>query len=308
MKIIKTGSVAGAGDVAQELTAINAFAKTALTEEQVYIFPVLLCDNDVDRDFERFTEETLHTLQELFVGATGICDHEWKSGGQVARIYRTELLTDPVRLTQLGTPYMYLKGWAYMLRTEGNAELITQIEGGIRRETSVGCAVARRLCSICGEDMGGASCHHVPGETYGGALCFAELSGAVDAYEWSFVAVPAQRSAGVLKRFEGAETLKAFLQEGEGKRFAGALEALEKQAALGRRYMDGLRGEVLRLALLCDRQLHAGLKSGAQHMEEAELLELKAAFEARLAEKLPMRTQLSGRGETVAFDGGAYQI
>lgn len=308
MKIIKTGSVGGTGDVAQELTAINAFAKTALTEEQVYIFPVLLCDNEVDRDFERFTEDTLRALQELFVGATGICDHEWKSGGQVARIYRTELMTDPVRLTQTGVPYVYLKGWAYMLRTEGNAELIAQIEGGIRRETSVGCAVARRVCSICGEEMDGTVCHHVPGETYSGALCYAELTGAVDAYEWSFVAVPAQRSAGVIKRFEGAEALKAFLEEGEGKRFAGALETLEKQAALGRRYMDSLRGEVLRLALVCDRQLHAGLKNGAQNMEEAELLALKSAFEARLAEKLPMRTQLPGRGETVAFDGGAYQI
>ena len=34
----------------RELEAVNRFAKTVLTEEQVYIFSVRLCDNEVDRD------------------------------------------------------------------------------------------------------------------------------------------------------------------------------------------------------------------------------------------------------------------
>ena len=41
-------------DIREELNYINQFAKTALTEEQVYAFGVRLCDNEVDRDFERF--------------------------------------------------------------------------------------------------------------------------------------------------------------------------------------------------------------------------------------------------------------
>ena len=40
----------------------TAFAKTVLTEEQVYIFSVRLCDNEVDRDLERFAAEALETL------------------------------------------------------------------------------------------------------------------------------------------------------------------------------------------------------------------------------------------------------
>jgi hypothetical protein len=59
---------------------VNAFAKAQLRPEDVYIFSVLLCDNEVDRDFESFTEDTLGELAELFTGKTGICDHEWKSG------------------------------------------------------------------------------------------------------------------------------------------------------------------------------------------------------------------------------------
>ena len=43
----------------RELEAVNRFAKTVLTEEQVYIFSVRLCDNEVDRDFERFPAQTL---------------------------------------------------------------------------------------------------------------------------------------------------------------------------------------------------------------------------------------------------------
>lgn len=139
MKIIKDGSAAGGVCTEEELEAVNAFARTELRAEDVYIFSVLLCDNEVDRDFERFSESTLRELGELFVGVTGICDHDWRSGNQVARIYRTELITESDRTTSYGSPYVYLKGYAYMLRTESNSELIAEIDGGIKRETSVGC-------------------------------------------------------------------------------------------------------------------------------------------------------------------------
>jgi hypothetical protein len=153
MRITKAGTAGGTGGAA-EMEAINAFAKTELTPEEVYTFSVLLCDNEVDRDFERFTEKTLSELRELFVGKTGIADHDWSAGSQKARIYRAEVVTDPLRKNSLGMPYTYLRGFAYMLRTGGNGELIAEIEGGIKKETSVGCSVAGALCSICGEELG----------------------------------------------------------------------------------------------------------------------------------------------------------
>ena len=177
MKIIKDGSASGSVCAEQELQAINAFAKTQLTADEVYAFQVLLCDNEVDRDFERFSVSTLRELSELFVGATGICDHDWRSENQVARIYRTELVTEKGKTTSCGEAYVYLKGFAYMLRTEANAELIAQIEGGIKRETSVGCSVAQSICSICGAEIG--TCSHEKGKVYGGERCCAVLTGAV---------------------------------------------------------------------------------------------------------------------------------
>ena len=53
---------ASCGTTDEELARINAFAKTALKPEEVYTFAVKLCDNEVDRDYERFPRQTLETL------------------------------------------------------------------------------------------------------------------------------------------------------------------------------------------------------------------------------------------------------
>ena len=104
----------------EELAQINRFARTELTEEQVYIFSVRLCDNEVDRDFERFDTDALTKLGELFVGKSGIFDHQWSAQGQTARIYRTEVIREPARRTAAQDSYQWLKAWAYLLRTEKN--------------------------------------------------------------------------------------------------------------------------------------------------------------------------------------------
>ena len=51
-----------------ELAAINRFAKSPLRAEEVYTFSLRLCDNEVDRDWERFDTAALNTLGDLFVG------------------------------------------------------------------------------------------------------------------------------------------------------------------------------------------------------------------------------------------------
>lgn len=98
-------------DIREELAHINQFAKTELTEEQVYAFSVRLCDNEVDRDFERFDTSALERLGELFVGKSGIFDHQWSAQGQTARIYRTEVVRESAVVTAGGDAYCWLKGW-----------------------------------------------------------------------------------------------------------------------------------------------------------------------------------------------------
>ena len=264
---------------AEDLALINGLAKAELTAEQVYVFTLRLCDNEVDRDFERFDSEALERLGELFVGRSGIFDHQWSARGQAARLYKTEVVREPGRHTRAGDGYRWLKGWAYLLRTEKNGDLIAEIEGGIKKEVSVGCSAGRCACSVCGAEDG--ACGHVPGQVYDGALCFRELRDITDAYEWSFVAVPAQRAAGVLKRFG---------RERDGDR------TLRKEAALGRKYLRELRREVARLAMLADDEADgAVLARAAERLEEPELLELRRSYAARAAKRFPVPVQLRRR-------------
>ena len=261
-----------------ELELINAMSKKTLTADEVYAFAVRLCDNQVDRDGERFPVETLEELAGLFVGKSGIFDHQWSAMGQTARIYRTELVREEGTLTQAGEPLCYLKGYAYMLRTDRNRDLIAEIEGGIKKEVSVGCAVAQSRCSICGENI--RDCPHEKGMTYDGRLCWADLVGATDAYEWSFVAVPAQKEAGVMK---------SMRQD---------MEQLEREAALGRKYMQRLKDEVVRLGGLTELGLEQDtLKAIAGRLEEPELEELRAAFQRQTDKSWGAESQLKGLEE-----------
>ena len=39
----------------EELALINKYTRRQLSKDEVYVFSVVLCDNDIDRDGERFT-------------------------------------------------------------------------------------------------------------------------------------------------------------------------------------------------------------------------------------------------------------
>ena len=184
----------------EALDKINALTRRKFKAEELYTFPVVLCHNDIDRDYERFSDNALDKMAELFVGKTGIFDHNASAENQAARIYDAEVVTDAEKSTAWGGEYRCLRAYAYMVRTEANADLITEIDAGIKKEVSVSCSALNRTCSICGADMN-TGCEHIKGHEYGGKVCHTVLDGITDAYEWSFVAVPAQPGAGVTKQY-----------------------------------------------------------------------------------------------------------
>lgn len=236
-----------------DMELINRLSRKTLTENEVYIFPVTLCDNEIDRDFESFSVEALHTLGELFIGKTGISDHSMRSSDQTARIFTTWVEETPGRVTQRGEPYTALKAKAYMVRTAKNEDLIKEIDAGIRKEVSVSCSVKKHNCSVCGKER----CQHIRGRKYGPVMCFTLLSEPTDAYEWSFVAVPAQREAGVTKAFKNKERekmespmemiLSAFEGREEKSMVCEYIDRLEKEASDGRSYRSELCKEVKKL-------------------------------------------------------------
>lgn len=278
----EAAAAAGGAPTAAQMEAINALAKARLNPEQVYVFSLRLCDDQVDRDFERFHEGALPGLARLFVGKTGIVDHKWSAENQVARIFETQVVQEK--------GVSFIKAWAYIRRGGANEEIIADIEAGIKKEVSVGCAMARAVCSVCGSEYG--ACGHVKGERYDGELCCAVLQEPVDAYEFSFVAVPAQREAGVLKAMGAGLSLKELAQAQGAQR---EYQALCKEAELGRRYRRELEDSIVRLGLSLELGVEAAvLRSLASTAGTGDLTALKKALEDCLAESLPVVMQLGG--------------
>ncbi len=206
-------------DPVADIDLINKYSVKTLAPADVFCFSLILCDNEVDRDIERFTNASLDKLAPLFLGKSVLFDHRWSAEKQVARLYRT-FVEELKEKTLTGDAKRVLRGSAYMLRTEENAPLIAAIEGGIKKEVSVGCSMESRICSICGGKFqynwqtGKMLCenNHFMGDKYDGKLCVGDLNDPKDAYEVSFVAVPAQRGAGVTKGVEDLSEVVELLK------------------------------------------------------------------------------------------------
>ena len=204
--IKKSASVGGLEITDAELALINKQTIKALTAEQVFTFKVAICDNQIDRDYEKFSDSALTELSKLYVGKTIISDHSASSKNQCARIYSTEIV-EKGEIKQL-------VAHCYSVRTESNKDFITEVEAGIKKEVSVGCRMGEVVCSVCGADNRKAWCDHYGGREYDGKQCYFTLNKALDAYEVSFVAVPAQPNAGVTKNY-GGEKPKTTIEQDE---------------------------------------------------------------------------------------------
>lgn len=273
-----------------ELELIGQFARKKLNADELYTFSLILCDNEIDRDSEKFTVSALHTLAKLFVGKTGIFDHNMKSKDQTARIYAAEVMTDPQRKTADGEDYTYIKAKAYMVRTEKNKDLIAEIDAGIKKETSVGCCIKDISCSICGRNIKTEGCEHQKGKVYGGKLCCYLLSEPTDAYEWSFVAVPAQKNAGVIKSFNPAQET-------------------EKLAEWANEYRNELKADIIRSASsVIPEMKSAALDEICDSLSLGMLREMKNAFGMSAKKNLPVVRQLDCKQADGENENSEYKI
>lgn len=295
------------GATPEDMEKINKYTRRPYKADEVYVFSVVLCDNDVDRDFERFTVEALFEMEKLFVGKTGICDHNPKAENQTARLFDCKVEARQDKKTQTGDEYFCLTGRAYMPRTAENQPLINRIESGICKEVSVGLSAKSRVCSVCSKQSG--ECSHIPGHTYGSRLCYFELSQVNDAYEWSFVAVPAQREAGVVKHYENhrgkdKDTMKeimknlesaqgAVLSVEDSKRLVSYIKRLEKRALAADEVREEIQTEVLRLAVASGTSLsEATIKNVLSLLSISELREFMEVFRKNTEKAYAPKPQL----------------
>lgn len=238
-------------DPERDLPLIRQLTKAELKPEDVYCCRIVLADNDIDRDGEQFSPAALKSMAELFVGKPGIFDHAWSAHNQAARVYRTAVEAAE-RKNTAGEPLMELAADAYLLRA-GNDRLIADIEGGILREVSVGVSGPRPVCSVCGSPKHG--CEHRAGQEYGGKQCWFRYDKIEDVYEFSFVAVPAQRGAGVRKCYDPRDPANEFLRRLE----TGAYDRDERVLSAA---AQGIRAAALR-----DRQRKALFEENAKYMK-----------------------------------------
>lgn len=291
-----------------ELEKINSFAVNPLKSDEVFTFNVVLCDNEVDRDLERFDSDALEKLSRLFVGKPGIFDHSMKSSDQTARIFETSVVKDNSKRTSYGEVYTYLKAKAYMPLIDKNADLVKEIGAGIKKEVSINCSVSKKICSICKKDARSSLCSHVKGNTYANKVCHHILCDATDAYEWSFVAVPAQKNAGITKSFKerkvdflnsdifsvlksAEDTITLSKQQSED--LLCEIEKLEKRAKDGDEYRSFLKGEIMRLAVGAMPFMSAkSIESVCDSLTTGELKNLKNDFE-KTCEKSGGKPQLA---------------
>ena len=312
----------------EDLALINSHSRKALGRDDVYTFKLTLCDNEIDRDLEQFSPEALASLAPLFVGKTGIFDHSMKSRDQTARIFKTAVEAPEGRQNSLGQPYVKLTACAYMPKTEKNAPIIDEIDAGILKEISVGCSVGKINCSVCGADLRKSPCTHIKGEAYSGKPCYHILSEPRDAYEWSFVAVPAQINAGVSKSFniqnerhgetKMSDILKmlkesengATLTKAQALEFAENYEFALKLAEYGEKYRSDMCDKLSALCAVALPEMDLKIFYGiADKLDVKELSALHKALESRAAQIIPPTVQLAPKAQkTAALNHNEFKI
>ena len=204
----------------EELKKINKFTLAPLKAEEVFTFKLIMGDNGLDdRNYEPFNLNALKDLKKLYIGKTMIKDHKRTADNQIARVYDTELVQDSSKVTGAGEIFTKFIAKCYMVKTEKNADLIAEIKAGIKKEVSTSCRPKHAYCSICGVDNMKNYFIHDWGKDYdtqeGKKTCYFTLDGAKEAYEVSFVAVPAQPRAGTTKNYGGKKIEKEENKDNE---------------------------------------------------------------------------------------------
>jgi len=171
-----------AGDEGDTSAAVNRYALRALEREEYAVFTLDLCHNQVDRHFSRFPEEELARIDAMTPGRPLMERHDLRGTLPRGMFFRSRLHREGEMVS--------VRPEVYVMRTVENGDFITNIEGGVYRETSIGFSFRLPECSICGKDL--RTCEHIPGHTYGEATCHFIMRDVMEVIEGSVVSSGSQ--------------------------------------------------------------------------------------------------------------------
>ena len=155
------GSESGVTDA--DLAQINRFTLKPLTADDVAVFGMDLCNDQIDRHHSRFPHEELTRINEMIVGKPLMQLHQTSERQPSGTFFQSHIYKQSGRRAAVDGAAWSVRPDSYILR-EGNEELIRNIEGGVYRGTSIGFSFERPECSICESDL--RECSHWPGEEY----------------------------------------------------------------------------------------------------------------------------------------------
>ena len=175
---------AGPGEGEGLLAQVNSFALRPLALEEFVVFTMDLCHNQMDRHFSRFPDEELERINRMVPGRPLMERHDLRGTLPRGTFFRSALHNDEAR------GRLSVRPDVYVLRTPDNSGFILNIEGGVYRETSIGFSFRTPECAICGKDL--RTCDHVPGRTYGDAVCHYVMRDVLEVIEGSVVPTGSQ--------------------------------------------------------------------------------------------------------------------
>jgi hypothetical protein len=182
------------------LAQVNSFALRPLAMDEFVVFTMDLCHNQMDRHFSRFPDEELEKINRMVPGRPLMERHDLRGTLPRGTFFRSALHNDDAR------GRLSVRPDVYVLRTPDNASFIQNIEGGVYRETSIGFSFKTPECALCGKDL--RTCDHVPGRTYGDAVCHYVMRDVLEVIEGSVVPTGSQGTAFV-PRSQNANALSS---------------------------------------------------------------------------------------------------
>jgi len=252
---------------AEELAKINAFARRRLAAGEVYVGECDLCNDRVDRTFEWFPVEMLQQFAASAPGKSLLAGHDYRS-------LPLGLWYDAALRRENGTTLLHAR--YYVVKTEENAHLRAQLDGGVYRHASVGFTAEDLVCDLCGASLFGLNgrvCGHRPGRRY-----------VVD----------------------GAERAATYRYAGRGEMVEGSIVYLgcqhdaEMKAAQGQKSFDGIvlprRGRLDEVMGLDEEEIRRALEQALRDLEPWQRVRLEAQVWRGMTAEERVRAVIARRG------------
>lgn len=113
--------------------------------EDYYVFKIILCNNDVDKDRDRFSIPALYQIRDMAIGKNGILDTmpSKENKSNIARIFDCSVEYDKGKTTIDGEPLLYVQAYAFLDKriSDGCGAIAQKIKEGFYNEVSIGCSI-----------------------------------------------------------------------------------------------------------------------------------------------------------------------